>query len=196
MKNWSPQFAIKFWGAHPDSYYLGHVREKYNIFNIDNICAAHFKNNSPKVAIDIGGGKLGGALYWYDKAKESYLVDLLADEFKEMNKIPSHVETVKADFNNLPFKDDSVDVIFIWETLDHSLTEEHFKSGLQELKRVLRKGGLLFFQHVKRQTPRAGHTIIVGFKQIINWLDLTLYHYKRECRDRGDARLYFLFGKD
>lgn len=195
MEQWHPQLELDYWEYHPDKFYLEHIAEKYNFFNVGRVCEAHFKNIVPEIAIDIGGGKLGGALYWYNKANQSYLIDWLAEEFKAMGKIPKHVEVMKADFESLPLAVDVVDIIFAWEVYDHALTLKHFKKGIQELERVLKPNGLLFLQHVTRKVLRRGHTVIVKPEQICEWLGLELIQYKEDHRVDDSIRSYFTFTK-
>jgi len=193
MNDWSKNFELQYWTAHPDNFYLEHVMEKYNYFDVNKVCSHHFKRNAPTIAIDIGGGALGGALYWYNKAECSFLVDSLSNEFTAMGKLPNHVLAVKNDFATLSFPDNFIDVIFAWEVYDHSLSEEHFNMGIKELCRVLKKNGLLFLQHVHRKSPRRGHTVIINPEQICEWLELDLMWYKEDNRDDGSVRSYFIF---
>ena len=55
----------------------------------------------------------------------------------------SPIVDVKADICNLPFKDDAFDIIFCNHVLEHI---EDDKKAMQELYRVLKKGGFGIFQ--------------------------------------------------
>ncbi len=48
---------------------------------------------------------------------------------------------VIASLENLPFKDESIDLIYTRHTLEHVI---NFKSSMEEIYRILNKGGLLY----------------------------------------------------
>jgi SAM-dependent methyltransferase len=118
--------------------------------------------------IDIGGGMYGGALQFFKGGENRLLFDYLADVYVDRKKLPTDIKAVKGNFDKLPFPDNSVDVIFAWEVLDHALTKDHFIRGQKEIVRVLKNDGLLFFNHPIPQRKKKGHTIIVNPNQILN----------------------------
>ena len=78
--------------------------------------------------------------------------------FKKLNHnyttadLNSPIADVKADITNLPFEDDSFDIIFCNHVLEHIPDDT---KAMQELHRVLKKGGMGIFQipqDLKRET--------------------------------------------
>ena len=57
--------------------------------------------------------------------------------------LDSPIADVKADITNLPFKDDSFDVIFCNHVFEHIPDDD---KAMQELYRVMKKGGMGIFQ--------------------------------------------------
>jgi ubiquinone/menaquinone biosynthesis C-methylase UbiE len=126
-----------------------------------------FKNRTADISIDVGGGKYGGALYFFNLANKRILVDKLASTFKKEVKL-KNIEYVNSDFSKLPFGDNSIDIIFAWEVLDHANSKQHFKEGQHELVRVLKKDGLLFFQNPMRLKPTDNHPVTMSVSEVID----------------------------
>jgi ubiquinone/menaquinone biosynthesis C-methylase UbiE len=55
--------------------------------------------------------------------------------------VPKHLNSVKGDVANLPFKDGSFGTVFCTELLEH-LCDEDLEAGLDEIRRVLSPGGI------------------------------------------------------
>jgi len=168
-KPWTKQFELEFWMAYEDGYYLDRVRAKYELFGVND-----YFDKKVDLAVDVGGGKFGGALYFFKQAHRKVLIDILAKDYLRMNTIPDDVTTISSDFGDLLLEDDSVDALFAWSVLDHALTKKHFYKGQAELARVLRPNGLLFFEQLLSDTPKDGHTIVLsedevlsGFKRLV-----------------------------
>ena len=79
-------------------------------------------------------------------APEQCFLDLFRKQ-KNLEYITSDLESpiadVKADICNLPFDDNSFDVVFCHHVLEHIIND---KKAMQELYRVLKKGGFGIFQ--------------------------------------------------
>lgn len=96
----------------------------------------------------------------YGGGSRRLAIDPLADQYAELNPDISaehRMEWVRAYAHSLPLQDDSVDVAFCLEALDHSDTRERFFRAMLELVRVLRQGGLLFFMVPTRPDRPDGH---------------------------------------
>jgi len=52
---------------------------------------------------------------------------------------------------------ESADVIFAWNVYDHARSQSHFIIGVDEAKRILKPGGLMFASFPMRNKPRNGH---------------------------------------
>jgi len=79
-----------------------------------------------KSVLDVGAGS--GALV--DIIPNSVGIDLA----------PQHARVIKGDITEIDYNDNSFDTVFALEILEH-LDDQTLKSGLGEVKRVLKKGG-------------------------------------------------------
>lgn len=159
MKKWTCEYEINYWDTVSDDECKHKIKKKYDYFKVEEIILKYF-NGTPNVAIDIAGGMWGGALQFFN-AKHKILVDYLADKFKNEGKLPKDVEIFNNTFCNLPFENNSVDVIFCWEALDHCNNITEFKTAQKEILRVLSKGGILFFEMPMRKSQINGHLISI-----------------------------------
>ena len=113
------------------------------------------------IVIDIGGGAMGGIFCVYNIGKRKILIDPLAEEYKrKYNKIPEGVETINAYCNDVPLEDNSIDIIFCFDTLDHCNSKEEYIKSISEIKRILKVNGTLYFILPLRQEPAEGHPIV------------------------------------
>ena len=175
--NWTKEFELEYWTAHKDEEYLTRCENKYKIFDIDG-----YFDKKVDLAVDVGGGKFGGALYYFKRAKRKVLIDALAKEYIQMNTIPEDVIALSSDFSSLPLEDNSVDVLFAWSVLCHSLTKEHFYKGQAELVRVLK--GLLFFEQRLLKKPCQGHTLVLSKEEILDEFGRLIKLKEIEAEDR------------
>jgi len=166
---WTKRSELEFWKSQELSYHIKSIKTKYDNFNVNEM----IKDRQPKVVMDIGGGLLGGALYFYHNTGIKILVDVLGSEFSKENKMPKDILVCTSDFSQVPFLDNSVDVLFVWNTLDHALTWGHFESAQSECVRLLANKGLFFFQCPLRTEPNNFHIatpskdeILEGFKSL------------------------------
>lgn len=112
-----------------------------------------------KTLVDVGAGAFGGILPYFPHAERKIMVDPLALTFKERYGYTAEFECLEGYCRHLPLEDESVDVLFCIETLDHCNSVEEFGKSVAELKRVLKTGGLLFFMLPLRAVAREGHFI-------------------------------------
>lgn len=194
LKNWTKQHAMDYMTAHPDSFYLAKLGERYQGFHVDR----WLKARPCDLVVDIGGGVLGGALAVTSIGKRRMLIDYCADEYKKIGKLPEGVETIRADFAKLPLDDNTVDILFAWEVLDHAVTKKHFDKGQKELVRVLKPGGIMFFFHPLRSKPKNCHTVIKTEAEISKGFEELeiLYGAKEDVnRNRYESFLYLIATK-
>jgi len=100
------------------------------------------KINKKTKILQIGSGP-EDVINYFTKG-ELYGIEPLADFFKEKGLLKkSRVKVIKGVGENLPFKDNSLDVIIIINVLDHCQSP---KKVLSEIKRCLKKEGILYIR--------------------------------------------------
>lgn len=92
-----------------------------------------------KKVLEIGSGPNG--MINYISSGDRYALDPLMDYYKGNFKMPRGVKFLKGTGEDIPFKDNYFDCVIATNTIDHVLNPQKF---LQEIKRVLKKGGILF----------------------------------------------------
>ncbi|KKL92516.1 hypothetical protein LCGC14_1883880, partial [marine sediment metagenome] len=168
LGKWSPDFEMKYWNNHNDDFYINDIKRVYNVFDVDNVILDNIGPDNIDNVVEVGGGAYGGALRLFPFANSKYSIDIAMNEFLKKGKIPSNINCIKSDFGDLPINTNSAGVVFAWEVLDHALTNKHFNAGITELCRILKPGGLLFFNHPLNNISKLGHTVIKDEKEIID----------------------------
>ena len=169
MKKWDEQFELEYWRRYDDNFYIDYLDEKHKHFNFD----IHNK------IIDIGGGRFGGSLYRYQHGVERFLLDPLADEFKEFGSLPENIKVIKGSVLDIPFEKEYFDAVVVWEVLDHLTTINELREAQREIRRVLKIGGVLYFNQPIRIYSTSGHTLLVSEEELLNFnLDLLEKHNK------------------
>jgi ubiquinone/menaquinone biosynthesis C-methylase UbiE len=149
------------------------------------ILKAHLKGTE-KTALDFGCGPgrftraladaIGGTAVGVDPIDE-----LLAMAPKSPN-----VSYVRGDAGHIPLPDESVDLVWICLVMG-GLTSRQLRSGVAEIKRVLRKGGLVF---LVENTTQDAHSVSWNYyssetyARLFNWVDLQRIH---EYEDLGET---------
>lgn len=177
-KTWSGDFEIAYWNSHPDDFYVKDILRLHEYFDVENKINEYFGDSEPEIVVDVGGGAFGGEFQFYKRGQNRILVDILCSQFGKLGKLPGDLKTFPNDFAEICLADKSIDIVFAWEVLDHATSDEHFNRGQQELCRILKPGGLLFFNQPIRSKMKPGHTVIFneqwikeGFKdlEILEW---------------------------
>lgn len=117
--------------------YRNKIYDKLNINNIKN-----------KIVLDLGCGSGLDAL-WFRDNKRSFSIasDIQKDEmWPRLKKIPFFV----SDARRLPLKNNSVDCIFIKDTLHHV---DNYENIIFEIKRVMKKGAKSYIIESNRYNP-------------------------------------------
>lgn len=104
-----------------------------------------------KIIGDIGCGPRG-SLEWADMTSRRIGIDPLADKYLKMGAGEHKMEYVKANSENIPFKDNYFDLISAFNSLNHVNDTE---KTCKEIQRVLKPGGmsLLIVDIVPYPTP-------------------------------------------
>jgi len=97
-----------------------------------------------KVVLDIACGEGYGADILSVNAEKVFGVDIDADTIEHAKNTykKENIDFIKGSTDSIPLPDDSVDVVISYETIEH-IDEESQKRFLNEIKRVLKKDGLL-----------------------------------------------------
>lgn len=139
------------WNVVKDSFWLNPCEESY-------FYARNWKWAGCKSVLDLGCG-LGRHSILF--AKEGYKVtacDISRDALDHLRKwrdeedLNENIHTVTCDMKNLPFADNGFDCIFSYHVISHCDTEG-FKQILNEIKRVLRPEGRIFFTLCSKNHP-------------------------------------------
>ncbi len=121
-------------------------KENKNKWNKETLFLPNLLKNKSVLEIGVGNGKtLKSILKQYPKSvtaidfsKES--IKICKSEFKDKN-----LKFIKSDTANLPFKDNSFNVIICYYILNN-LKENKRKKAVKEIYRVLNRSGLVLFQ--------------------------------------------------
>lgn len=115
---------------------------------------------NPTTILDIGCAKGFRCLAFKDIGIDAYGVDVR--EYAIINAAPKEIRPYlyKVDLNkdNLPFKDNSFDLITFVGTIEYLDTHEHI---FHEINRVLPRGGILYMTTIYRRQPEDRYRINV-----------------------------------
>ena len=176
-KKWTQENELLYWKKYPDFFYRDYVWRKYNFFKVEDA----------KVAVDIGGGRFGGALPFI-KADRKILIDKINFE------IPG-IETKEASFTDLPIGDDCIDCVFAWEVLDHADSIEDIRKGQKEIERILCNGGTLYFNQPVRNRATKGHHVLITPEEIMDGFNLDILTYSELPFYDNGIEIYATFKK-
>lgn len=91
--------------------------------------------------LEIGSGCL--SMFEFSDARDVVAIDPLMDEYRKIYPLSSdRVEYLQGDGENLNFDDNSFDWVALFNVIDHT---PHPQKMISEIKRVLKKGGILYF---------------------------------------------------
>jgi len=155
---------------------------------------------------DIGGGPMGGSLdnvqkYFSNALNNFTLVDPLIDKFDKCFTLPKIVQEVNAYSHDIPLPSEAYDLVFCWETLDHCDNLTKFIFSIREITRLLRKGGVLFFEMPLREKQIDGHPIyegVISQREIVDMFKmagLTILSEKESPRSYNSPKGFMLIGK-
>jgi SAM-dependent methyltransferase len=135
--------------SHPINFYSRFP--EYHYFNscIDKWIREH-QNRTLKI-LDVGSPKLFGLYLAYTKPVKLTLTDYHKRNIEEYihlwnsikRKAKGSIEFTTADARSLCFNNDSFDIVYAMSVIEHIEGKDGDALALQELKRVLKQGGLL-----------------------------------------------------
>jgi len=160
-QNWNDMQVgeLQFWEAtlrekNKDNY-TDHWLKKLSI--IYTIPSIH------EIVLDIGSGPIPVSPY----SKDMLSVDPLAHKYRKAG-YDKRFDSVASVGESLPFKDNSIDIIYCVNTLDHSNNPELF---IKEMHRILKLNGKLKYQVDIRNKPDPLHKVINRYL-LSEWLDI------------------------
>src|SRR4030042_3737582 len=112
-----------------------------------------FHNRTFNKALEIGIGGSGGFLSVIRHINKRYAIDPLVDSLKKHDFLPlySKIRYIKGYGENLPYDDNSFDLVVIANALDHC---KDMKKVVEEMKRVLKdRKYLLFMTYLDIDVP-------------------------------------------
>lgn len=159
----SPDKVLEYW-------------RKYRFLNeIEKI--VDFKNS---VVLDVGCG-ISTILNYID-AKEKHGIDPLAKEYKRIFKYPKGIKVKQGRGENLPYPENSFDVVICSNALDHT---ENPQKTLQQIHSVLKPGGNFILTleifpetYKRKRDPAHPHNITEGKLKILLRGFTILFHKK------------------
>lgn len=124
--------TYELWQLHINRYYF----------------ASKFCKN--KIILDVACGSGYGSYYLSQSALRVVGGDISKDalEYPKKNYRSRNLQFLQLDAHNLPFKDETFDVIVSFETIEHL---ENYYKFLYECKRVLKNGGLIICSTPNRE---------------------------------------------
>ena len=138
-----------------------------------------------KDMLDIGCGPVG-SLEWADNCKSRTGADPLADSYVKLNGGKQKMTYVSTGAENMPFADQSFDVVSTFNALDHV---ENVDKAIAEAVRVTRIGGtlLLIVEIDHRATITEPHTLR---EDVLDKFTGCEVEFKRIYRTRDDHNMY------
>ena len=192
MKEWTKEFELDYWQSHDVDFYHDSVKLKWDLFGAEQALRVLFHNERIDMAIDIGGGRVGGALGFIE-AENKLLVDALVDEFAVMGDLPIGVVGYCCDFARIALSSSIADVVCAWNVFDHAQNMDHFYQGVQEAIRLLKDGGVFLGTFPLRSQPREGHPIaldVVAVEKAV--CELKLIRFFEVQKPFFDDRIIFV----
>jgi len=131
---------------------------------------SHYKLKIRGDILDVGCS-MGGFLYSLQKLKSVKFIggmDLdktavqIANEYKKKKKI-KNVEIKVSNSSKIPFKDNTFDIVFIKDVVEHLENMVNLDRTLKECYRVLKKGGIMFVEAPNYNYPYEPHLKIPKF---------------------------------
>jgi len=136
--------------------------EKYReLKRINKLCKFSTKTKT----LDVGCGII--SVLHFIKGKK-FAIDPLAEEYKRIYNYPKNIKLIKADGENIPFRDKYFDVVFCTNVLDHT---NDASLVISEIARVLKDKGLFvlsIYIFNKKFERDPAHTYVFSKKDIIS----------------------------
>jgi SAM-dependent methyltransferase len=151
-----------------------------------------FKN---KVIADFGCGPQG-SLEWAKEASERIGIDVLIDKYESSFDLSGHnMHYVTCSETEIPLPDNSVDVLFTLNAMDHTT---FFEIMSKECLRILKPEGLFVGEfNLNEKFTVCEPQVLTESRvkeNILNYLDISYYRLTK--RGKHKARFKYFFGND
>ena len=159
--------------------YMAQERERVIL---DLLRKYSFSNLSNKKILDIGcgiGGVLRNFIKYGAKPKYIYGIDLLEDRIEIAEDISPNINFKCGDASNLPYKDESFDIVVQFTVFTSVLKKEMKKDIAKEMLRVLKKEGIIIWYDFRYNNPRNPDVKGIKKKEIINLFPNCKFTFKR-----------------
>ena len=108
--------------------------------------------------LDAGSGPYSTIGYtWPGVEVHLTLADILADDYAKVMRglnIPILIPVGKVDMSDMPYADETFDIVHCGNALDHS---EDPRAAILEMVRVCKRGGWVYLRHIAREAERLNY---------------------------------------
>jgi len=164
------QEELKTWNLEDDDKrFLKLERERVRYPKIFKDMGLDLLDLTKKVCLDLGAGPKG-ILADID-CKYKIAIDPLIDGYKEKFKMVDYDKYIVGTGENIPLKDNSVDLVVCTNALDHT---EDPEKVIMEIKRILKPSGyfaVLFCINLALVHPHSAHKNNINEIKFHNWID-------------------------
>ncbi len=171
--------------------YSEHPSQRVNIYNRflnnirTNVPSFSLEKYKGKIVAEACGGPYGGIIDLAYTDEEKYQIDIFADDFKKFEWIEKNSSTtnwIASPCESIPLGEDSVDVLFAFNSLDHGWDID---ASIRECTRVAKECYISFDTNRYKVPgyPDLNHYQIVDYDRVVEFLDDNFlndkYNFKR-----------------
>jgi len=177
-EDWQRDHPQALWRRHCDNVNLTLLKKWWPHDQVDSV-----------LKTDLFDEVFGNGLYPFTRQKESalYGIDLSESIVSAARKSFSDIEATVSDVRQLPFADDTYDLIISNSTLDHFESKGDIAVSLRELYRVLKPGGHLLVTLDNISNPVIALRQVLPFK-FLNATGILPYYVGATLGPRGLCR--------
>ena len=126
-----------------------------------------------------GGGVLKDFIKYGAKPKYLYGIDILEDRIKIAKDISPNINFKCGDASNLPFEDESFDIVVQFTVFTSILKKGMKKDIAKQILRALKKEGIIIWYDFRYNNPRNPDVKGIKKKEIVNLFPNCKFIFKR-----------------